>query len=219
MYREQDRLIRQHVENALLYDPLTRDAAIAVYVRDGVVTLHGTVETHAQKRAAERVVKGVAGVRGYAEEIAVTPPERHRRGDNELARAALDALRWHALVPDERIQVKVEQGWLTLMGNVTWNVERQAAADAVAHLVGVRGVSNHITLIPHAKPADVHDAIRRALERSAQLDPTSVKVEVDGARATLLGTVKSWAAYDEVERAVWSCAGISDVRNLLVVTA
>jgi osmotically-inducible protein OsmY len=217
MSGEQDRSIRQHVENALRYNPLTRNAAIAVYVKDGVAILHGDVETHAQKRAVERVVKGVAGVRGFAEELTVTPPERHRRGDDALARAALDALRWHALVPDERIQVKVEHGWLTLMGNVTWNVERQAAADAVAHLIGLRGVSNHITLIPHAKPADVHDAIRRALDRSAQLDAKGVEVEIDGARATLRGTVKSWTAYDDAEHAVWSCAGISEVRNFLVV--
>jgi osmotically-inducible protein OsmY len=217
MHNPRDSQIRQHVDNALHYNPLTRDAPIAIYVKDGVVTLYGTVESHAQKIAVERTVKGIAGVRGFAESLCVTPPHVHKRSDQDLVHAALDALHWNALVPEERVQVKVEDGWLTLLGNVTWQVERRAAGDAVAHLPGLRGITNRIVLIPHAKPADVRAAIDQVLKRARAGTSQMVDILVDGALVTLRGAVSSWAEYEEAEHAAWSCPGISDVRNLLVV--
>jgi osmotically-inducible protein OsmY len=215
MNSSRDALIRQHIDNALRYNPLTRDTSIAVHVKDGIVSLHGTVVSHAQKIAVERTVKGIAGVRGFAESLHVSPPSAHLRSDEDLARAALDALHWNALVPSERVQVKVEHGWLTLLGNVTWQVERRAAADAVANLPGLRGVSNRITLIPHAKPGDIRVAVARALGAPSAV--RSIDAHVDGATVTLRGNVHSWLDYEHAEQAAWSCSGVSEVRNLLVV--
>jgi osmotically-inducible protein OsmY len=215
MNSSRDALIRQHIDNALRYNPLTRDASIAIHVKDGVASLHGVVASHAQKIAVERTVKGIDGVRGFAEALQVTPPSAHLRSDEDLARAALDALHWNALVPAERVQVKVEHGWLTLMGNVTWQVERRAAADAVANLPGLRGVSNRITLVAHAKPGDVRAAVARALGASGA--GQSIDALVDGAMVTLRGNVRSWLDYEHAEQAAWSCSGVSEVRNLLIV--
>jgi osmotically-inducible protein OsmY len=217
MHNSRDNQIRQHIDNALRYNPLTRDAPIAIYVKDGIAALHGAVDSHAQKIAVERTVKGIAGVRGFAESLRVTPPHAHKRSDQDLARAALHALQWNALVPDERVQVKVEDGWLTLLGNVTWQVERRAAADAVAHLPGLRGMTNRIVLIPQAKPADVRATIDQALSRGRASAAHAVEIVVDGATVTLRGAVSSWEDYEEAEHAAWSCPGISDVRNLLIV--
>lgn len=50
------------------------------------------------------------------------------------------------MVPADRIQIKVEKGWITLKGEVDWDYQRRVAEKAVRTLVGLVGVSNTITL-------------------------------------------------------------------------
>ncbi len=217
MTRLSDRDIQLHIENALSYNPQTHDARVAVRVKEGVATLHGEVTSHAQKLAVERVVKGIAGVRGFAEELKTTPPAHHKRSDEEIVKSALEALHWNVVVPDEHIQVKAEHGWLTLLGTVTWKTERDAAETAVSLLPGVLGVSNHIQLKPRAKPKAVRESIAQAFARTARLDANDIAITVDGASVTLSGTVATWAEFEDADKAAWACPGVSNVLNLLKV--
>jgi osmotically-inducible protein OsmY len=212
-----DKQIHLDVLEALKFDPQIREQTIAVAVKDGIVTLNGEVESHAQKVTAEQVVKRVIGVRGFAEELQVNTPMHHRRTDQDIVEAALNALKWNVLIPTDQIQVKVEHGWVTLFGEVNWNFERESAYDAVRLLTGVRGVSDKITVKPHVAPTDVKDKIAKAFERSARQEAQDVRVKVAGGTVTLEGSVPTWAEYDEAEHAAWSAAGVSEVRNLLVV--
>jgi len=212
-----DRDIHMDVMETLAFDPQIGEQNIAVSVKDGIVTLSGEVENHVQKVAAEQAVKRVMGVRGFAEELEVNPPAHHRRTDTELVEAALNTLKWSVLVPADRIQVKVEHGWVTLLGEVNWNFERESAQDAITKLTGVRGVSNKITVKPHVAPTDVKRKIIREFERAARQDAQQVQVKVSGGIVSLEGTVQDWAEYDEAERAAWSAPGVTEVRNFLVV--
>ena len=212
-----DRDIHMDVMETLAFDPQIGEQNIAVSVKDGIVTLSGEVENHAQKVLAEQVVKRVMGVRGFAEELEVNPPMHHRRTDTELVEAVLNTLKWSVLVPADRIQVKVEHGWVTLLGEVNWNFERESAQDAITKLTGVRGVSNKITIKPHVAPTDVKRKIIREFERAARQDAQQVQVKVSGGIVSLEGTVQDWAEYDEAERAAWSAPGVTEVRNFLVV--
>jgi len=212
-----DREIHVDVLGALKFDPQIKEQHIAVAVKDGIVTLNGEVETHAQKMAAEQIVKRVAGVRGFAEELQVNPPGHHRRTDADIAEAAVNALRWNVLVPADRIQVKVENGWLTLFGDVTWNFERESAAKAVNSLVGLRGVSNKINVRPFVAPSRVKETILQAFERTARQEAQDVKVMVDGGVVTLEGTVHNWVEFGEAEWAAWSVSGVTEVRNHLII--
>ena len=214
-----DKQIHLDVLEALKFDPQIREQAIAVAVKDGIVTLNGEVESHAQKVTAEQVVKRIIGVRGFAEELQVNPPMHHHRTDQDIVEASLNALKWNVLVPADKIQVKVEHGWVTLFGDVNWNFERESAYDAVRLLTGVRGVSDKIALKPHVAPTDVKDKIVKAFERGARQEAQDVRVKVAGGTVTLEGSVPTWAEYDEAEYAAWSAAGVSEVRNMLVVKA
>ena len=124
---------------------------IGVTAKDGVVTLTGMVLTLSQKYAAEEVAKRVYGVRGVADDIEVRPAGGGVRTDADIAKAALDTLRWDSMVPDDKIKVTVEKGWVTLEGAVDWNYQREAAGRAVRYLSGVRGLSNLISVKPRAK--------------------------------------------------------------------
>jgi osmotically-inducible protein OsmY len=50
-------------------------------------------------------------------------------------------------VPDDLVDVKVQDGWLTLSGDVTYQFESNAAYDDVTTLQGVVGITNEIKVI------------------------------------------------------------------------
>lgn len=212
-----DSELRTDIIAELTWDSGIRNEDIATAVKDGVVTLAGTVDTYAQRYAAERAVERVKGIRAIANDLAVKLPGAMERSDAELAHAAVNALRWHTEVPDERIQVKVSNGWLTLEGEVDLYYQRHAAETAVRYLMGVKGVNNRITLRKAAAPADIKERIRTSLKRQAELDADHITVEATGSRVTLRGTVRSLAERRDAQRAAWNAPGVTSVENDIIV--
>ena len=211
--------LQRDVTHELKWDPVTRDAEIAVAVRDGVVTLGGTVDSYAKKFTAERLAEHVSGIRVVADELTVVPPDAQGRSDTELAHHVLEALRWDVLVPDERIKARVDDGWVTLEGEVEWDFQRRAAGRAVRNLTGVRGLSRRVTLAPRVSSGDVSGHIEEALRRHAQLEARNIEVEARGGTVVLRGTVRSWAERRDAERAAWAATGVTRVDDQLVVRA
>lgn len=212
-----DNDIQNDIIAELKTEPDLRDDDIAVGVRDGVVTLAGFVDSYADKWRAERVVSKVRGVKAVANEVEVKLPSHARRPDPELARAAVNALQWNILVPHDKIQVLVEDGWITLKGEVPWFYQREEAERAVRNLAGVKGVSNLITVALSPTPTDVKQRITESLRRAAELDADRITVEVQDHRAILRGTVRSYAEMLDAERAARKAPGITEVENHLTV--
>jgi osmotically-inducible protein OsmY len=209
--------IEKDIINELKWEPSLRDDDIAVSVKDGVVTLAGFVDSYFDKWKAERVASRIKGVKAIANDIQVRLPTVSERPDPELARAAVDALRWNVLVPADRIKVKVENGWVTLEGDVDWYYQKEEAERTVRRLVGVRGVTNLITVHARATPTDIKRKIREALERGAEFDANRITVEVEGNRVILRGTVRSYAEKRDAERAARNAPGVTEVENDLIV--
>src|SRR4051812_27750776 len=214
---QSDSDIQRDVISALKAEPSLRDDDIAVGVRDGVVTLAGFVDSYADKWRSERVVSQVKGVKAVVNDLQVRLPSASQRPDPELARAVVDALRWNILVPHDQIQVVVEDGWVTLKGEVDWYYQKEEAERTVRNLTGVKGVSNLIMVAAKPAPTDIKKRIGEALQRAAQFDAERITVEIDGHRAILRGTVRSYAELKDAERAVRNVPGISEVENHLTV--
>lgn len=214
-----DRQLEADVIDQLLWEPSIDSSQIGVTAQDGVVTLLGNVPRYVDKMEAERVAKGVAGVRGVANDIEIHLPGVSNRSDTDIARAAVTALEWNALVPRDKVKVTVRDGWLFLEGQVDWQYQRTAAGEMVRSLIGVKGVTNQISLTPRVQPSDVRTKIEAAFRRSAEITAGHVKVEVHDGTVVLHGKVPSWTERNGAEHASWSAPGVRKVDNRLTVGA
>jgi osmotically-inducible protein OsmY len=212
-----DKLLRQNVIDELDFLPNVDAANIGVGVSDGVVTLSGHVSSYAQKLAAEGAVRQVKGVRAIAEEIEVRYPNEKKTGDDQIADRALAIFRWDAQIPGDSIMIRVERGWVTLTGEVSWQYQRVAAEKAVRKLSGVVGVTNEIRVSPKVISQNVRNNILDALKRNAELDANSIMVVVHDDRVTLSGKVRTWRERVVAERAAWSAPGVTAVEDRLEI--
>jgi len=217
MTKIDDNEIRRKVIAELDWDPSIDASAIGVAVKDGVVILNGTVANYWQKKEVERVVKQVSGVKAVAEELAIKLPGTAARSDADIAQSVLNGLRFNVAVPRERIQATVENGWVTLEGEVEWQYQKSAAEHAVRYIMGVRGVTNSIGIKPQVSAADVKAKIESAFARRAQLDANQIRVESSDSKVVLRGSVHSWDERDRAEQAAWAAPGVTGVENNVLV--
>lgn len=210
--------LNKDVVEELAFDPSVDEANISVAVNASIVTLTGTVTSYAQKLAAEKAVKRVRGVHGLAADLTVDLPAFHRRNDADLAKSAIEALRWHANVPADSVLVTVENGWVTLTGSVEWQYQREAARLAVASLAGASGVTNDITLRQQVVASEVQTNIRNSFKRNAEIDADSIQIEASNGVVTLRGPVHSWTEHEDAASAAYSIRGVTDVKNFTSVS-
>jgi len=211
--------IQRDVQDELRWDARLQPNEIGVIVKYGVVMLTGWVDSYVKKWAAEQAAVRVARVRAVANDIEVKLPASAERTDTDIAAAAVMALQWDALIPDEQVKVRVSEGWVTLGGEVEWQYQKRAAERAVRGLTGVRAVTNLISIRPPTRPLpeELKRKISAALVRNVEIDPRRMTVDVVDDRVILGGTVRSWTERREADQAVWSAPGVTDVVNNIVV--
>src|SRR5688572_3835897 len=122
-----DLQLQKDVAEELRWDPAVADKEIGIAAKDGVVTLTGFVGNYGEKYTAELAAERVSGVKAVADDIVVRLPSFLSRTDTELAHAAVNALQWDVQVPDDKITVTVDKGWITLTGSVEWKYQMESA--------------------------------------------------------------------------------------------
>ena len=214
-----DLQLQRDVAEELEFEPSIREAEIGVAVKNSVVTLTGFVDSYAEKFSAERTAERVGGVKAVAEDIKVKLPGSYERSDTDIAHALVNALRWDTQVPDDRIKAAVKNGWIDLKGTVEWQFQKRAAEGAVRNLMGVKGVTNLITVKPkNVSTHEVGQKIRDSLRRHAERDADKITIEAIDGRVTLRGTVSSFAERQDAERAAWQAPGVTIVDDLIAVS-
>jgi osmotically-inducible protein OsmY len=212
-----DSQLQQAVLSELNWEPSVVAAHIGVAVNAGVVTLTGHVCNYAQKHAAETAAGRVKGVKAVAEELEVRLAFDAKRDDGDIAAAAIDRLAWDVSVPRDAVEVKTENGWVTLTGQVAWHFQKEAAEQDIRPLLGVVGVSNQITIKPQVNTANVSDNIMHALHRSWLFDPKTIIVTAADGNVRLTGSVTSWHDRQVAAETAWAAPGVTGVENDIAV--
>jgi len=213
-----DKALKGLIEDELDWEPRVNAANIGVAVKDGVVTLMGHVPSYVEKIAAEEATRRVKGVRAIAQEIEVRLDGRGAPlKDDQIAEKSANMLDWDVSVPRGKIQARVQNGWVTLTGEVEWNFQREAAQRCVSNLPGVRGVSNSITVKQRATPSDIKDRIEKALIRHAETEAKGIRVSVANGKVTLEGRIDAWHDREVAERVAWGAPGVTAVDDRLQI--
>jgi osmotically-inducible protein OsmY len=209
--------IQTDVMDQLKWEPFLKASEIGVAVKNGVVTLSGQVDSYSKKLAAENAAKKIKGVKAIAEDLQIGVSPAYRKTDTDIAAAVLNALKWHAAVQEEKVKIKVEDGFVKLEGEVEWEYQRNYAKSAIEHLEGVRSVLNLITVKPQVSPSEVQHKISAAFQRSASLDADKITANVVGSKVILRGYVRSYAEKEDAENAAWAAPGVTSVENNLEI--
>jgi osmotically-inducible protein OsmY len=215
-----DPLLKSDVISELAWDTSVGErASVGVAVRNGVVTLSGQVDTFLQKQAIERAVRRVSGVRGIAVDLEVKLAGGAKTSDADIAQAALSAMRSHSRVPEDRVQIEVEDGHVTLTGELDWAYQMASAEQCVRPLLGVKDITNNIRIKPHVNAADIASGISSAFTRHAQREARNIAVLVDGGVVTLRGNVDSLQEREAAVGTAWCAKGVTRVVDELQVSA
>jgi osmotically-inducible protein OsmY len=214
-----DAQLKQDIIDQLKWQNDIDETQIGITVKDGLVTLTGLVFSYPIKLAVEDAVKKVAGVKAIAEDIKVGYISELNKTDTEIANSAVNAIEWNASVPNDKVLVEVENGWITLSGTLEYSYQREAARRTVEYLTGVKGVTNNITLKHVIAPADVKEKIIKAFERSALIDAQGITIETSDHAVKLKGKVRSITEKEEAQKAAFNAPGVYAVQNELKVVS
>jgi osmotically-inducible protein OsmY len=214
LQQRSDRELKQRILRELKWDSRIFWASITVEVKDAVATLTGSVVSYAQKVAAQEAAHRVAGVLDVANDIEVNPADDFMRTDSQIAHAVRGALAWDALVPDERIQSTVSEGWVTLEGEVDCGRERTDAEKAIRRLTGVVGVNNKITVRKQqVNEEQLREEIEDALETRANREAERLRIEIKDGVVDVWGQVHSWQERRAVLGSISHAPGVTQVRD------
>ena len=215
--RKNNEELHRAVQDAIKWEPLLNAAEIGVTAKDGVVTLTGVVDSLAKKIEAEDAAKNVKGVRAVVEKIEIIFEGLNKKNDNEIADEILNAFKWNWFIPNDKIKVKVEDGCVTLEGELKWNSQKESAKKAVSGLLGVKLITNNIIINSENFDEISKRDIERALERNSYINDRYIRVHISENKVKLEGSVESWYEKDEAARISWNAPGVNSVENDLIV--
>jgi osmotically-inducible protein OsmY len=217
-----DAELQTDIQRAMQWEPLLESAEIGVIANDGAVYLTGAVDSYAKKLEAANTAKKVIGVKVLVDKVEVKhrPHSSFIKNDSEITKEVLDALKSTWSIPKdkvEKITATVENGWVTLEGELPWYYQKEAAKHSLIHLKGVLGVINNIRIKSEIQDTIEKKHVEDAIGRSLSIEDGGVNVSVSGSIVTLTGTVKSLNQKEEAGRIAWNTPGIGIVKNELAV--
>ena len=208
----------------LKFEPKLDAAEITISIEGNsdVVVLGGTVKNHAEKTIAENAVKEIRGVRAVIDENIVNSLAwRKIKTDHDIVSAAIQAFKWHALIPDELVKITVANGHVILSGRVDWQYQKNLAWNAVNNLSGVKSIKNNIIVKPvvaiKLDTKTIKSEITKEFERHARIDANNISIEIKGNKISLKGSVRNFDEMNEAEEVAWSVPGVEEVENDLTI--
>jgi osmotically-inducible protein OsmY len=197
---------------------ITKPWNVLVKCKGGHVDLWGTLPTLRQKLLAQQDAANVVGVAWVSDRIIVKCPWRE---DLDISADARFALGSDYEIANDNITLAVNNGSVTLKGDVTTSYERSQAEKDVSGVLGVVDVINDIVIYwgPRFFDKPLGERIANRLTGNWKTSPVAEKitVSVQNGAVTLTGDVDNWAQYNEAVRVVFLTQGVRRVDNRLKV--
>ncbi len=188
------------IEIELLESEAVPSHLIDVETSNGIVTMSGTVSNLLARDRAVRLAETIKGVRAVVDKIVVTPLERP---DQQIKTDVVNALLMDPAADSYELETEVNDGIVTLSGEVQSWQEMQLAKNVTKSVKGVKDVMSEITISDPMSRADneIEKDIARRLEADVWVDDNLIDVSVNNGNVELSGTVgsaaeKRWATYD-----------------------
>jgi osmotically-inducible protein OsmY len=139
-----DEEIRENVKKALELASDIEDKDIVVIVNDGIVILKGSVPSYWQKSRIEHIIAGITGVFEINDILTIVPTKSFI--DKEIAGDIISALERNYSVDAEKIDVLVEDGIVTLSGDVNDWRAYDAAMNTASFTAGIIDIVDHLEI-------------------------------------------------------------------------
>ncbi|WP_299107677.1 BON domain-containing protein [uncultured Winogradskyella sp.] len=209
--------IKNSILKELAWQPNVNETQIGVVVEDGTVMLTGVLNDYLKKVEAEEAVKRVKGVKALVGNIQVKYGTKYKQTDKEIAKAIVQAFKWNTAVPEDKIDIEVRDGWISLSGVVASAYQKDAAKRVAEDVTGAKWVNNTITVKNSVNVNDIKDRIANALKHTADIEASGITVEATEDLIKLYGTVHSIAEMKAAENAAYLLPGVDVVINELDV--
>ena len=150
----------------------------------------------------------------------VAASAKTRPSDDDISFWVMDALRQDPRVLTQDIQVRTDEGIVTLSGTA-WSLAGKYYAEREAEkIIGVKGVVDEVNVAPSFRSdADISQDVQKRLLSSAAVTSRGLGVSVQGGVVTLTGKVASWAEMREAGLLARETRGVKRVENNLKVEA
>ena len=222
-----DEAVARDVEAALLEDPAADSYEVDVSVNSGLVRLSGTVQSWQENQLAEKVALGVKGVTEVDNDLIIE--YETKRSDYEIKKDVESRLKWDKWIEHALIDVKVNNGEVSLSGTVgTPQQRRRARSDA--WVTGVDKVEDSLKVRTWARSslertspvglrsdAEIAKAVKDAFVYDPRVVSFNIDVEVDYGVVTLSGIVEDLAAKRAAKETAQNTVGALRVKNHLKV--
>lgn len=213
-----DAATKDDVIQELRWDPqISEPDAIGVSVKDGAVTLTGRTSTYAERLAAGRAAERVYGVKALANDLTVSL-SGIPRDDSDIATAIAHVLDNNVQIPAGQVQAEVQAGWVTLRGQVEYDLQRREVERMVRNVRDVVGVTDLVTVNPPVTPERVEEAIEDTFKREAEVDARHIRVEMSDHTAKLCGHVHSLHEANAAKAAAAASPGVASVESHLLIS-
>ena len=209
--------LESDVLKAMTWEPLLRMEKIRVMAKNGVITLTGKVESFIKKTEAESVAKKRRGVVAVVNDIEIQLDSQATKQDHDIAADLREAFRANWDISDDKITISVENGWITMTGDLEWSYQKDAAQAATRKIKGVTGLTNAITISSVKSDRIEKMEIEKALVLSSAIDDREIHVTVTGNIVSLGGVVSTLYEKEQAGRIAQNTPGVLRVENGLAV--
>ncbi len=212
--------IAEKIKSYLSLDNRVLSSQINVDVLNGTVKLTGEVPSYSSRVAAEEDALSISGVKHVENNLKVMYSEMiNIPSDSEIKSFIKFMIRIDPRIDYENIIVNVENGFITLVGNVNANWKKEQVERYASRVTGVFDVINNISIdqVNGFSDSEIQTEMKNAFRRNILLDADDIIIEVNNGVVNLSGFVPSYTAKMKARQIANNTSGVTNVINHLEV--